>query len=154
MLGYGRRTGLTAWVPCHVIPPGLSQNMMTASLSRVGTPGPTRAAPCRQRASARVAASAAVEAFVPSDHLVRPSTEGPIVMDGTVLHSCTHQQLDVIESMQSFFGDNILPLLTPVDQLWQPTDFLPESNSENFIEEVGADGGCQNGTRSWLCARL
>lgn len=104
-----------------------------AAQQSVSAPGRRAVA---RRAPLRVSASSTVEAFVPSERLVRPVKEGPIVMDGSVLHSATNAQLDVIQSMQTFFGENILPLLTPVDDIWQPSDFLPASHEETFIEEV------------------
>ena len=44
---------------------------------------------------------------------------------------------DVIDDLESFVEQN-LGLLTPVDQAWQPTDFLPDLTSENWAEQVGA----------------
>ena len=128
--------------------------MNPASLSRGGAAAPlTVSAPTQRggarRAPLRVCAASTVEAFVPSERLVRPAREGPIIMDGAVLHSATHQQLDVIESMQTFFGENVLPLLTPVDELWQPSDFLPESHEESFIEEVSGAAGVTKGVGGW-----
>ena len=61
------------------------------------------------------------------------------------MHSATHEQLEVIQSLQPMFEEHILPLLTPVDELWQPTDFLPDSRDQDqFYQEVrgrGVGGG-------------
>lgn len=55
-----------------------------------------------------------------------------------MLHSAKPYQLELIDSLQPFFADNILPLLTPVDQLWQPADFLPPSqDEEEYFDKVG-----------------
>ena len=55
-----------------------------------------------------------------------------------VTHSATQEQLEVISSLQPMFEQHILPLLTPVEQMWQPTDFLPDSRDQDqFFEEVG-----------------
>jgi hypothetical protein len=42
------------------------------------------------------------------------------------------------------FAEHILPLITPVDELWQPTDFLPDSSadSDQFYQEVRVLGMC------------
>jgi acyl-[acyl-carrier-protein] desaturase len=41
----------------------------------------------------------------------------------------------MIESLQGFVGEN-LSLLLPVDQIWQPTDYLPDFSAENWVEQV------------------
>ncbi len=43
--------------------------------------------------------------------------------------------MDLIESLQGFVAEN-LALLTPVDQAWQPTDFLPDLTAEDWAEQV------------------
>ncbi len=45
--------------------------------------------------------------------------------------------MTLIEDLQGFVGEN-LTLLTPVDQAWQPTDFLPDFTAENWSEQVSA----------------
>ncbi|WP_020465965.1 acyl-ACP desaturase [Singulisphaera acidiphila] len=45
--------------------------------------------------------------------------------------------MDVIESLQGFVGEN-LSLLAPVDQAWQPTDFLPDLRSKDWVEQLAA----------------
>jgi acyl-[acyl-carrier-protein] desaturase len=41
----------------------------------------------------------------------------------------------MIESLQEFVGEN-LSLLLPVDQAWQPTDFLPDLTSLDWVDQV------------------
>jgi hypothetical protein len=54
-----------------------------------------------------------------------------------VTHSATQEQLEVIDSLQSMFHEQVLPLLTPVEQMWQPSDFLPDpTDRDRFFEEV------------------
>lgn len=54
-----------------------------------------------------------------------------------VTHSATQEQLEVIQTLQPMFEEHILPLLTPIDELWQPTDFLPDSRDQDqFYQEV------------------
>ena len=43
--------------------------------------------------------------------------------------------MDVIKDLSGFVGEN-LNLLLPVDQAWQPTDFLPDLASEDWVEQV------------------
>ena len=43
--------------------------------------------------------------------------------------------MDAIESLQGFVGEN-LSLLVPVDQAWQPTDYLPDLTADNWVEQV------------------
>src|SRR5690242_14936260 len=43
--------------------------------------------------------------------------------------------MDLIENLQGFVAEN-LALLTPVDQAWQPTDFLPDLTAEDWADQV------------------
>ena len=43
--------------------------------------------------------------------------------------------MGMIESLQEFVGQNI-SLLLPVDEAWQPTDFLPDFTGEDWAEKV------------------
>ncbi len=43
--------------------------------------------------------------------------------------------MSVIESLQSHVADH-LSLLTPVEQAWQPTDFLPDLTAEDWSEQL------------------
>ena len=43
--------------------------------------------------------------------------------------------MDVIESLAGYVGEN-LGLLAPVDQAWQPTDFLPDLSAGDWAEQV------------------
>jgi acyl-[acyl-carrier-protein] desaturase len=51
--------------------------------------------------------------------------------------------MDLIAELQGFVEQN-LALLAPVDQAWQPTDFLPDLNAEDWSEQL---------TRFRTCAR-
>ncbi len=44
--------------------------------------------------------------------------------------------MDVINGLTDFVGEN-LGLLAPVDQAWQPTDFLPDLAAEDWVDQVG-----------------
>lgn len=43
--------------------------------------------------------------------------------------------MDMMESVQEFVGENV-SLLLPVDQAWQPTDFLPDLTAEDWSERL------------------
>lgn len=50
----------------------------------------------------------------------------------------TTHQMEVIQSIEGFVGENIGSLLKPIEESWQPTDFLPDIGSSNWKEEVAA----------------
>ena len=43
--------------------------------------------------------------------------------------------MEVIESLQGFVGENLF-LLAPVDQAWQPTDYLPDLTTDNWAHNL------------------
>ncbi len=43
--------------------------------------------------------------------------------------------MDMIQSLQGFVGEQ-LSLLAPVDQAWQPTDFLPDLTADDWREQL------------------
>ena len=47
-----------------------------------------------------------------------------------------NSQLEVIKSMESFVSENIDSLLKPVNESWQPTDFLPDMTRPDWKEQV------------------
>ncbi|KAK9831419.1 hypothetical protein WJX81_003210 [Elliptochloris bilobata] len=62
--------------------------------------------------------------------------QGPIIIKGQVLHSISAQRLDVVNSMEDHVDRTVLPILKDVKACWQPTDFLPDSSSPDFVDEV------------------
>ncbi len=62
---------------------------------------------------------------------------------GQVLHSISEQRLDVINSMESHVERTVLPILKDVKDCWQPTDFLPDSSSPDFVDEARRPACCQ-----------
>jgi len=63
-------------------------------------------------------------------------TQGPIILNGQVLHSITAERLDVVHSMKDYVQENIVPLLKPVDKCWQPADLLPKPEDPDFLDKV------------------
>ncbi|CAA7405420.1 unnamed protein product [Spirodela intermedia] len=46
------------------------------------------------------------------------------------------QKMEIFRSLEGWAEDNILPYLKSVEKNWQPQDFLPESSSDGFHEQV------------------
>jgi acyl-[acyl-carrier-protein] desaturase len=46
-----------------------------------------------------------------------------------------HPGMEVIESLQGFVGENLF-LLSPVDQAWQPTDYLPDLTTDDWAQNL------------------
>uniref|UniRef100_UPI001E281BC4 Acyl-[acyl-carrier-protein] 6-desaturase n=1 Tax=Thunbergia alata TaxID=32198 RepID=UPI001E281BC4 len=46
------------------------------------------------------------------------------------------EKAEIFNSMHGWVEDTILPFLKPVEESWQPTDFLPDSTSDGFHEQV------------------
>lgn len=64
--------------------------------------------------------------------------DSPILWNKEVqqMHTATREQIECIESLEGFFESDILPLLTPANENWQPADVLPDPHSEGFLEEL------------------
>ncbi|XP_043688031.1 stearoyl-[acyl-carrier-protein] 9-desaturase 6, chloroplastic-like [Telopea speciosissima] len=50
----------------------------------------------------------------------------------------TPEKVELLKSLDGWAGENILPLLKPVEKSWQPHDLLPDSSlpSDEFVEQV------------------
>jgi hypothetical protein len=68
----------------------------------------------------------------------KPAAQGPIIVNGQVLHSIEPRRLDVIHSLEKDgWVERELPqLLHPVDKCWQPADFLPDGADEDFVDKA------------------
>ncbi|KAJ9514862.1 hypothetical protein QJQ45_028593 [Haematococcus lacustris] len=75
----------------------------------------------------------AVSAAVAEPVVAKPS---PIILDGTVAHSITHERLELIRGMGDYIEANVSPLLREVGKCWQPSDLLPHSESPDFLDQV------------------
>lgn len=53
-----------------------------------------------------------------------------------VLHSLTKERLELVQSLDGYMEKSVLPILKDVKDCWQPTDFLPDSSSPTFLDEV------------------
>jgi len=45
------------------------------------------------------------------------------------------QKFEVIKSIEGFVGEKLSTLLRPVNECWQPSDFLPDPSGEDFVEK-------------------
>jgi acyl-[acyl-carrier-protein] desaturase len=51
-------------------------------------------------------------------------------------HSLTKERLEIVESLNDWAEEALLPLLKDPNTNWQPQDFLPVSSDEDFIDRV------------------
>ncbi|KAF8391772.1 hypothetical protein HHK36_022006 [Tetracentron sinense] len=67
---------------------------------------------------------------------LKKSYNPPRKINVQVTHSMPPQKIEIFKSMEDWAEKNILVHLKPVEKSWQPQDFLPNSASEGFIEQV------------------
>ncbi|KAK8558219.1 hypothetical protein V6N13_038692 [Hibiscus sabdariffa] len=53
-----------------------------------------------------------------------------------VTHSIPSQKIEMFKSLDKWVEDNILIHLKPTEKSWQPQDFLPDSKSDGFYDQV------------------
>ncbi|KAL3630944.1 hypothetical protein CASFOL_023928 [Castilleja foliolosa] len=53
-----------------------------------------------------------------------------------ITHPLPPEKREIFTSLHDWAEDNILVLLKPVEKCWQPNDFLPDSSSEGFYDQV------------------
>ncbi|GMJ08504.1 suppressor of SA insensitive 2, FATTY ACID BIOSYNTHESIS 2, lesion dwarf mimic 1 [Hibiscus trionum] len=53
-----------------------------------------------------------------------------------VTHSMSPQKIEIFKSLDNWVENNILIHLKPTEKSWQPQDFLPDSKSDGFYEQV------------------
>jgi acyl-[acyl-carrier-protein] desaturase len=71
---------------------------------------------------------------------VKPTKQKPFAppreVHRPITHSLPPQKREIFESLDSWAADNVLVLLKPVEESWQPQDYLPDAASEGFDDEV------------------
>ncbi|XP_077249806.1 stearoyl-[acyl-carrier-protein] 9-desaturase 1, chloroplastic-like [Tasmannia lanceolata] len=62
------------------------------------------------------------------------------VLMAPITHSMPPEKVELFNSLEGWARESILPLLKPVEQCWQPQDFLPDPtlDSDSFEEQVRA----------------
>lgn len=93
-------------------------------------------APRRAMVSVRAAAAVQTLTAVQTPAAAHVAKQGPIIMNGQILHSISAERLAIVKSMDQFVEDEVTPLLKPVDKCWQPADFLPNSEDPYFLDEL------------------
>ena len=53
-----------------------------------------------------------------------------------VLHSITAERLEIVRSIDDHIENQVYPILKDSEACWQPADFLPDSSSPDFVDEV------------------
>ncbi|PPD89674.1 hypothetical protein GOBAR_DD13404 [Gossypium barbadense] len=53
-----------------------------------------------------------------------------------VTHSMPPQKIEVFKSLENWVEENLLSLLKPMDNNWQPQDFLPDPTSDGFYDQI------------------
>ncbi|XP_050258805.1 stearoyl-[acyl-carrier-protein] 9-desaturase, chloroplastic-like [Quercus robur] len=51
-------------------------------------------------------------------------------------HPMLPKTVEIFKSMEDWAKNNVLNLLKPVEECWQPQDFLPDPTSDGFVEQV------------------
>uniref|UniRef100_H8ZQ52 Acyl-[acyl-carrier-protein] desaturase n=1 Tax=Ophrys arachnitiformis subsp. archipelagi TaxID=884019 RepID=H8ZQ52_OPHAA len=62
----------------------------------------------------------------------RPAHE----VEGQVTHSMPPHKMEIFKSLENWAEKNLLTLLKPVENSWQPQDFLPDPSSCEFYEQT------------------
>uniref|UniRef100_H8ZQ70 Acyl-[acyl-carrier-protein] desaturase n=1 Tax=Ophrys sphegodes TaxID=145953 RepID=H8ZQ70_OPHSP len=62
----------------------------------------------------------------------RPARE----VEGQVTHSMPPHKMEIFKSLENWAEKNLLTLLKPVENSWQPQDFLPDPSSCEFYEQT------------------
>lgn len=97
---------------------------------------PSRSA---QQSRPNTAVQAAAVAEAPT-HTSRVSEkqmgDGPTLVNGQVLHSLSKERLELVNSLEGYVSERVLPLLKPVDKCWQPADFLPDPSQGDYLDQL------------------
>ena len=60
----------------------------------------------------------------------------PLPLPTQIPHPITAERLECVRSITDHVEKNVYPILRSTESLWQPTDFLPDSSSPDFLDEV------------------
>ncbi|KAK9828588.1 hypothetical protein WJX72_000905 [[Myrmecia] bisecta] len=71
-----------------------------------------------------------------SSNAEKPVGEAPTIINGQILHSLSAHQFDLVNSMEKYVEERVLTVLKPVEKCWQPSDFLPDAASADFLDQV------------------
>ncbi|GMY32724.1 stearoyl-[acyl-carrier-protein] 9-desaturase, chloroplastic-like isoform X4 [Fagus crenata] len=60
----------------------------------------------------------------------------PGALNVRVARTMPAEKVEIFKSMEDWARNNVLTLLKPVEQCWQPQDFLPNPTLDGFVEQV------------------
>ena len=60
----------------------------------------------------------------------------PSALNVRVARTMPAEKVEIFKSMEDWARNNVLTLLKPVEQCWQPQDFLPNPTLDGFVEQV------------------
>jgi len=63
-------------------------------------------------------------------------TQRKYQVDDEITHSITAERLEIVKSLDDFAENDLMPLLKDTETNWQPQDFLPNPESDTFLDEV------------------
>lgn len=55
-----------------------------------------------------------------------------------VLHSLSKERLELVNSLEPYVTERVVPLLKPVEKCWQPADFLPDPSKGDYLDQVSS----------------
>lgn len=127
--------------PHHIPPPSPVPTLYTAtgSTSLLATPPPSCSGRTHATASSsgRGSTTRLGAAVTDAPSLFSATEEPPLLYLGDQrIHSLSNHGLNVINSMQGWAQTDLNKFLRPVERCWQPTDFLPDSSSPDFLDAV------------------
>ena len=53
-----------------------------------------------------------------------------------MLHSLSKERLELVNSLEPYVRERVMPLLKPVEKCWQPADFLPDPSKGDYLDQV------------------
>ncbi|KAL5574750.1 hypothetical protein UlMin_016449 [Ulmus minor] len=72
----------------------------------------------------------------PSKFIISSTLRFEISSSSSSVKVMPAEKVEIFKSMEGWAVENLLPLLKPVNECWQPQDFLPDSTSEGFHEQI------------------
>ncbi|KAK1323833.1 hypothetical protein QJS10_CPA02g00660 [Acorus calamus] len=113
---------------------------MAMKVSRIGSQSPDLPTFALRRStgfrSHRVSMASTIRSGTKEVDTIKKPFSPPREVHIQVTHSMPPEKVEIFKSLNDWADENILVHLKPVEECWQPQDFLPEPSSDGFIEEV------------------
>ncbi|KAF3773526.1 Stearoyl-[acyl-carrier-protein] 9-desaturase [Nymphaea thermarum] len=91
--------------------------------------------PCSTSRSGRVVMTAVIPPKSKEADNLRKNLS-PREVHSQVAHSMPPEKMEIFKSLESWAEQTLLPLLKPVEESWQPSDFLPDFSTEAGYDEL------------------